>query len=198
MKKLIKIMLVAITLLIVLIGGFMLIRGSDNIETSLKIKNSSEEYFEYVGIVWEGHALICKSDKRSYLVPKELTEKVDTVSVVGIKNDGELFSSGNFSLHNNKAVEISGVHSSELTLNIGTKKSKAKTSLPDIKNWTIKEDKTNVNSTFSCDTEYNYTLYVYGKGGILGVSDTLSKGKEAVASWEKPKSEKMAWVLFAF
>ena len=198
MKKTIKILLAAIVLLIVVIGGFMLMRGSDNMETSLEIKNSSEEQFEHVGVVWEGHALICKSDQRRYLVPKQLAEKVDAVSVVGIKNSGELLCSGAFSLQNNKSVEISGANSSELTLNIDTEKSETKLLLPDMKNWTIETDKTNVKSTFSCDTEYKYTLYVYGKGGKLGVSDTLTKGEEAIASWEKPKAEKMAWVLFDF
>lgn len=198
MKKKIKIMLAAAVLLIVAIAAFMQIRGSDSIDASLEIKNSSKEQFEYVGIVWEDHALVCKTDQTDYFMPEEITEKADSVSVIGIKYSGEVICSGSFSLPDNKSTEIKEVRDSVLILDINTGKADKKISLPDMKNWVIETDEGNVRSTFSCDTEYRYTLYILGKGGSLGVSDALSKGEEATASWEDPKTAKTAWVMLEF
>ena len=46
----------------------------------------------------------------------------------------------------------------------------------------------NIKANFSSDTDYDYTLYVLGKDGELGTSDTLNNGKEVSASWEAGKN----------
>lgn len=46
------------------------------------------------------------------------------------------------------------------------------------------------------NTDSQYTLYLLGKGGKLGISSTRMKGIRVIASWEKPKDKIDSWLIF--
>ncbi len=46
------------------------------------------------------------------------------------------------------------------------------------------------------NTDSQYTLYLLGKGGKLGISSTEMKGIRVIASWEKPKDKIDSWLIF--
>ncbi|HEK9341152.1 TPA: conjugal transfer protein, partial [Streptococcus equi subsp. equi] len=46
------------------------------------------------------------------------------------------------------------------------------------------------------NTDSQYTLYLLGKGGNLGISGTEMKGVRVIVSWEKPKDKIDSWLVF--
>jgi hypothetical protein len=195
MKKIIIVIVV-----IVSVAGCALFvqhgRNSDSVETALSVRNESQDIFSMVAISWDKHVLVQKTNGDEYYFPKELLTNVEKVSIIGVKSDGETVSSGTIPVEPGKIVSITKMNGNKLELSEKAEDSYTdEIKIPDLSNWKIEEDGEQIKSSYSGKTDYAYTLYVLGKGGSLGTSDKIVDGTEAIASWEKPSSIEVAWIL---
>ncbi|WP_044565902.1 hypothetical protein [Anaerococcus provencensis] len=167
-------------IIVVLISYF--IKGN-NKPSSVIIENDTSQSLEAVGIFDDSQILICKDENNNYLIPNNLFANGGTFRIVA-KKDSKTYTSREIKIKENDKIKIINIKGDELILENQTSGEKKALDLPDIKDWNMSKNSDNIKADFSSDTSYNYTLYVLGKDGELGTSDTLNNGKEVSASWE--------------
>lgn len=167
-------------IIVVLIAYF--IKGN-NKPSSVIIENDTSQSLEAVGIFDDSQILICKDENNDYLIPNNLFANGGTFRIVA-KKDSKTYTSREITIKENDKIKINNIKDDELILKNETSGERKALDLPDIENWNISKNSDNIKADFSSDTSYNYTLYVLGKDGELGTSDTLNNGKEVSASWE--------------
>lgn len=171
-------------IIVVLISYF--IKGN-NKPSSVIIENDTSQSLEAVGIFDDSQILICKDENNNYLIPNNLFANGGTFRIVA-KKDSKTYTSREIKIKENDKIKIINIKGDELILENQTSGEKKALDLPDIENWNISKNSDNIKADFSSDTDYDYTLYVLGKDGELGTSDTLNNGKEVSASWEAGKN----------
>lgn len=171
-------------IIVVLIAYF--IKGN-NKPSSVIIENDTSQSLEAVGIFDDSQILICKDENNDYLIPNNLFANGGTFRIVA-KKDSKTYTSREITIKENDKIKINNIKDDELILKNETSGERKALDLPDIENWNISKNSDNIKADFSSDTSYNYTLYVLGKDGELGTSDTLNNGKEVSASWEAGKN----------
>ena len=169
---------------VVLIAYFV---KENNKPSSVIIENNTSHPLEAVGIFDDSQILICKDKNNNYLIPNNLFANGGTFRIVA-KKDSKTYTSREIKIKENDEIKINNIKDDELILENQTSGEKKALDLPDIENWNISKNSDNIKANFSSDTDYDYTLYVLGKDGELGTSDTLNKGKEVRASWEAGKN----------
>lgn len=186
-------------LLLMVSGIFIYIsKQSDNIETSIAVENKTSEKFESVGIVMDDKILLHKTNGRKFYFPKTLTSGMKEVSVIAIDRKGKIFKSQVISLINNKDIAIKETINENLKLNVvETGKDMEIQEVPDIRKWKVETDSKTISGSFASDTDFNYSLYILGKGGAFGISDTGSRNIEVTASWEKPTNKVDSWLMIS-
>ena len=171
-------------IIVVLISYF--IKGN-NKPSSVIIENDTSQSLEAVGIFDDSQILICKDENNNYMIPNNLFANGGTFRIVA-KKDSKTYTSREIKIKENDKIKIINIKGDELILENQTSGEKKALDLPDIENWNISKNSDNIKADFSSDTDYDYTLYVLGKDGELGTSDTLNYGKEVSASWEAGKN----------
>lgn len=171
-------------IIVVLISYF--IKGN-NKPSSVIIENDTSQSLEAVGIFDDSQILICKDENNNYLIPNNLFANGGTFRIVA-KKDSKTYTSREIKIKENDKIKIINIKGDELILENQTSGEKKALDLPDIKDWNMSKNSDNIKANFSSDTDYDYTLYVLGKDGELGTSDTLNNGKEVSASWEAGKN----------
>lgn len=171
-------------IIVVLISYF--IKGN-NKPSSVIIENDTSQSLEAVGIFDDSQILICKDENNNYMIPNNLFANGGTFRIVA-KKDSKTYTSREIKIKENDKIKIINIKGDELILENQTSGEKKELDLPDIENWNISKNSDNIKADFSSDTDYDYTLYVLGKDGELGTSDTLNYGKEVSASWEAGKN----------
>ena len=165
---------------VVLIAYFV---KENNKPSSVIIENNTSHPLEAVCIFDDSQILICKDKNNNYLIPNNLFANGGTFRIVA-KKDSKTYTSREIKIKENDKIKINNIKDDELILENKTSGEKKVLDLPDIENWNISKNSDNIKANFSSDTDYDYTLYVLGKDGELGTSDTLNDGKEVTASWE--------------
>ncbi len=171
-------------------------RNKDEIEVFLTVKNETEEKIDSVGVLIDNKILLNRTNGELFYFPKEIVKTLEDTSLIVILKNGEVSRSGKFSTVDNKEVTVQGIEEGKVNLNIETLKDDRRFNLPNIDNWKVKVEGRNITGEFKSDTDLNYTLYLLGKGGHLGISDKNTKGDLATASWEKPRKKLDSWILF--
>lgn len=162
---------------------FYFISRRNNIK-AVKIENETNQSFEVIGIGNEKNIILSKADDNNYLIANSLFESADTFCILAVDSDNNVYQSGEINIKENDKISIKAIEDDRLIISNNDKKLMEKIDLPDISNWKLSKDSDHIMATFSSDTNYNYTLYVVGEGGKLGISETANSGKEVVANWE--------------
>ncbi|WP_300408515.1 hypothetical protein [Lagierella sp.] len=171
-------------------------RNKDEIEVFLTVKNETEEKIDSAGVLMDNKILLNRTSGEVFYFPKEIFKKLEDTSLIVILKNGEVSRSGKFSTVDNKEVTVQGIEEGKVNLDIETVSDDREFNLPNIDKWNVKVEGRNITGEFKSNTDLNYTLYLLGKGGHLGMSDKNSKGALAIASWEKPRKKLDSWVLF--
>lgn len=165
---------------------FYFISRRNNIK-AVKIENETNQSFEAIGIANEKNIILCKSDDNNYLIANSLFQSPDTFCILAVDSDNNVYQSGEINLKENDKISIKAIEDDQLIISNNDNKSIEKIEIPDISNWKLSKDSSHIMATFSSDTNYDYTLYVVGKGGKLGISDTSNSSNEVMANWEAGK-----------
>ncbi|SFE74804.1 hypothetical protein [Peptostreptococcus sp. D1] len=193
-----KIFGIGIILLVIIIGFIYFVRNNDNIDSSITIKNETSEKLKAVGILSDNKVILNKTNGDKFYIPEKLTNKINEVSIVVVSDTGSVSKSKAIYLKDIKAVSIKELKGANIELNVKTKeKSFEEIDIPELSGWKAGIEGNNVRGSFQAKTMTNYTLYILGKGGRLGASDTDNNNTEVVASWEKPKAKVDSWVVFS-
>lgn len=178
---------VLIAVVVIGLAVYFINRNNNKLE-AVHIGNDSKQDFEALGIADDSQILLCKDENSNYVIPNSLFANGGTFRIVAKDSDGNSYTSKEISLKENDKIKIKNVSDNELILENENKGEKKDIDIPDIKNWDISKDGDNLGANFSSKTDYDYTVYVVGKGGELAISDTLNNGKEVSASWEAGKN----------
>lgn len=192
-----KKILIGLILAVIFVSATYFLRNNDDIEYKVKVKNVASDSFEYVGIFQDKKIIINKTNGEYSYFPKSITNELDEVCILAIKKDGTILKSNLINLDNKKDIEIVGINKGVLELNTKTTTYKDSSSfkIPELIEWKVGTDGNNIKATFKASTDYSYRVYVLGKGGKLGISDTRSKNDEVIAEWEKPKNKMDSWLV---
>lgn len=199
---------VLIIAVVALLFAFAIYKGYNSNELQgpvlLTIKNDSKTKFKAVGIMWDNHIILEKTNVDSFAIPDEvLAESLNTnVAIVALKDNGELVKSGQFAFEYEKGapVIIRAIKNGELDLNITTEKRKMKEiNFPKKHTWKMEQvqsntQKYNIEGSFAGQTKNNYVFYVQGRGGVISQSDECKNNQAALAAWEAPGDIKSSWV----
>ena len=125
---------VLIIVAVMLLFGFAIYKGYNSNELQgpvlLTIKNDSKTKFKAVGIMWDNHIILEKTNTDSFAITDDvLAESLNTnIAIVALKDNGELIKSGQFHIEYDKGspVIIRAIKNGELDLNIVTEKRKMK------------------------------------------------------------------------
>ena len=117
---------VLIIVAVMLLFAFAIYRSYNSNELQgpvlLTIKNDAKTKFKAVGIMWDNHIILEKTNTDSFDIADDvLAESLNTnIAIVALKNNGELIKSGQFHIENDRAapVIIRGIKNGELDLNI--------------------------------------------------------------------------------
>ena len=165
---------------------FYFISRRNNIK-AVKIENETNQSFEAIGIVNEKNIILSKADDNNYLIDNSLFKSPDTFCILAVDSDNNVYQSGEINLKENDKISIEAIEDNQLIISKTDNKSMEKIAVPDISNWKLSKDSSHIMATFSSDTNYDYTLYVVGKDGKLGISDTSNSSNEVMANWESGK-----------
>lgn len=165
---------------------FYFISRRNNIK-AVKIENETNQSFEAIGIANEKNIILCKSDDNNYLIENSLFKSPDTFCILAMDSDNNVYQSGEINIKENDKISIKAIEDDQLIISNNDNKSIEKIEIPDISNWKLSKDSSHIMATFSSDTNYDYTLYVVGKDGKVGISETANSGKEVMANWEAGK-----------
>ena len=199
---------VLIIAVVVLLFAFAIYKGYNSNELQgpvlLTIKNDSKTKFKAVGIMWDNHIILEKTNTDSFAITDDvLAESLNTnISIVALKDNGELIKSGQFHIEYDKGspVIIRAIKNGELDLNIVTEKRKMKEiKFPKKYTWKMEQvqsntQKYNIEGSFAGQTKNNYVFYVQGRGGVISQSDECKDNQTALAAWEAPGDIKSSWV----
>ena len=165
---------------------FYFISRRNNIK-AVKIENETNQSFEAIGIANEKNIILSKADDNNYLIANSLFQSPDTFCILAVDSDNNVYQSGEINIKENDKISIKAIEDDQLIISNNDNKSIEKIEIPDISNWKLSKDSSHIMATFSSDTNYDYTLYVIGKGGKLGISDTSNSSNEVMANWEVGK-----------
>lgn len=199
---------VLIIAVVVLLFAFAIYKGYNSNELQgpvlLTIKNDSKTKFKAVGIMWDNHIILEKTNTDSFAITDDvLAESLNTnIAIVALKDNGELIKSGQFHIEYDKgsSVIIRAIKNGELDLNIVTEKRKMKEiKFPKKYTWKMEQvqsntQKYNIEGSFAGQTKNNYVFYVQGRGGVISQSDECKDNQTALAAWEAPGDIKSSWV----
>lgn len=199
---------VLIIVAVMLLFAFAIYRSYNSNELQgpvlLTIKNDAKTKFKAVGIMWDNHIILEKTNTDSFDIADDvLAESLNTnIAIVALKNNGELIKSGQFHIENDRAapVIIRGIKNGELDLNIVTEKRKMEEiSFPKKHTWKTELVQSNtqqyhIEGSFAGQTKNNYVFYVQGRGGVISQSDECKNNQTALTSWEAPGDINSSWV----
>lgn len=199
---------VLIIVAVMLLFGFAIYKGYNSNELQgpvlLTIKNDSKTKFKAVGIMWDNHIILEKTNTDSFAITDDvLAESLNTnIAIVALKDNGELIKSGQFRIEYDKGspVIIRAIKNGELDLNIVTEKRKMKEiKFPKKYTWKMEQvqsntQKYNIEGLFAGQTKNNYVFYVQGRGGVISQSDECKDNQTALAAWKAPGDIKSSWV----
>lgn len=138
-----------------------------------------------------------KTNEEEFYFPKNLTEDMKKASILVVSKAGDEIISKSFTLSDQEEIVLKEIQGKKILLNIGGQEMDGLSfPLPNLENWTIEEKGDQVVGSFSSDTDLNYQLFILGKGGKLGMSDTESQGEFVDASWDKTRKELTSWIVF--
>ena len=165
---------------------FYMNRNSDDIDVAFTVKNETKE-----------KCILNRTNGEKFYFPKDLVkEKQDKAIVFVVSKDGIIAKSGEIDLKENKEVSIREIKEGEISLDIVAQKTDIKISIPRLDAWKVSTDEKFIKGSYEANTDSQYTLYLLGKGGKLGISSTEMKGIRVIASWEKPKDKIDSWLIF--
>ncbi|EKU93199.1 Uncharacterised protein [Alloiococcus otitis] len=180
------------------IGGLLLVvtRKQDEIDPGLVVQNDTGKNFEAVGIMVEDKAVLNKSNGEDFYIPEELLKGLDEFSLVAINDSGQAWTSPAVN-PDGKKVTIKNMDGGQLHTNQKEiEKFDDPLDIPNLNEWQIYTEGDTIHGSFDAKTDLAYTLYILGKGGKLGISDTQS-GQKVEASWEKPDDKLDSWLVFS-
>ena len=191
---------VLIIVAVMLLFGFAIYKGYNSNDLQgpvlLTIKNDAKTKFKAVGIMWDNHIILEKTNTDSFAITDDvLAESLNTnIAIVALKDNGELIKSGQFHIEYDKGspVIIRAIKNGELDLNIVTEKRKMKEiKFPKKYTWKMEQvqsntQKYNIEGSFAGQTKNNYVFYVQGRGGVISQSDECKNNQTALAAWEAP------------
>ena len=176
---------------------FYMNRNSDDIDVAFTVKNETKEKIDTVGIAMGKKCILNRTNGEKFYFPKDLVkEKQDKAIVFVVSKDGIIAKSGEIDLKENKEVSIREIKEGEISLDIAAQKTDIKISIPRLDAWKVSTDEKFIKGSYEANTDSQYTLYLLGKGGKLGISSTEMKGIRVTASWEKPKDKIDSWLIF--
>ena len=152
---------------------FYMNRNSDDIDVAFTVKNETKEKIDTVGIAMGKKCILNRTNGEKFYFPKDLVKE---------KQD--------------KEVSIREIKEGEISLDIAAQKTDIKISIPRLDAWKVSTDEKFIKGSYEANTDSQYTLYLLGKGGKLGISSTEMKGIRVIASWEKPKDKIDSWLIF--
>lgn len=176
---------------------FYMNRNSDDIDVAFTVKNETKEKIDTVGIAMGEKCILNRTNGEKFYFPKDLVkEKQDKAIVFVVSKDEIIAKSGEIDLKENKEVSIREIKEGEISLDIAAQKTDIKISIPRLDAWRVSTDEKFIKGSYEANTDSQYTLYLLGKGGKLGISSTEMKGIRVIASWEKPKDKIDSWLIF--
>lgn len=174
------------------------LREPNKMDNILEVENKAGEKYQAVGIAWDKHVLLHKTNGEKIFFPRELVKDAKDVTLLLVKKDGTVASSGYFSLAGNKRVVIEKVREKEIELDVSVEhKEDNKIILPPLDKWKVNADENHIKASFSADTQLEYMVYVLGSGGELGISDKATDKQGVIASWEKSGDQLDSWLYFS-
>ena len=186
-------------LLMLMLGiRFYLKADRDRVEARLQVENKTGTAFKYVGFVYKDRVLFQKTSGKNYCLPEKLFSETKKLRLIAFDEKGNTFKSDSFEIANKKSVGIEAIKNNKLVLNVPTgDNSLDEIKIPKLDKWSVNINGNAIEARFRAETKLRYTLYVLGKGGGLGASDTQTNNEEVLASWEKPNNRLDSWVLFS-
>lgn len=171
-------------------------QGADSVSKALTVKIASKNTPTNVALYVNDKLIVHKTEGENFYFPESLVGVPSTAVLVALEENGEAAYSGEFSLKNYDKLTIKDIKDGELILDIRTEQTSKEFTLPPLDTWKVSLTDKHVVGEYKADTDLYYTLYVLGRGGNLGLSDTLNKGETVTASWERPREKKDSWLVF--
>lgn len=195
MKK--KIIFLVVSILVIVVGFFSYqIFNTESIDTSLIVKNGTHEAVEAIGVYGDNKLIFSKTEGNVFEFPKQIVGDMKSLSIVAVDKNGKSFLSGQIDLDGNKEVTITEIKEEGLLLNVKSRNKDKLLDIPVLDEWKVSTEGKYISGKYQAKTNWNYTLYVLGKGGALGMSDTGTNNDVVTASWEKPNKIE-SWILFS-
>lgn len=195
MKK--KVIIFVLSLLVVLLAFFLYHAfKTETIPTAITVKNGTQYSLEAIGIYGDNKLIFSKTEGNVFEFPKQIVGDMNSLLVVAVDKTGKHFLSGQIDLESNKEVTIIDIKEDALLLNVTSSNKVQLLNIPALDEWKISDKGKLISGEFRAKTDWDYTLYVLGKGGMLGMSDTRTNNDLVKASWEKPNKIE-SWILFS-
>lgn len=187
-----------VTSILVIIVGFFLYQTfkPESIDTAITVKNGTQDAVEAIGVYGDNKLIFCKTEGNVFEFPKQIVGDMKSLSVVAVDKNGKSFLSGQIDLEGNREVTITEMKEDGLSLNVKSGNKDKLSDIPALEEWKISAKGKYISGEYQAKTNWNYTLYVLGKGGKLGISDTRTNNDVVTASWEKPNKIE-SWILFS-
>lgn len=190
-----KIFFVA-SILIFFVGLFLYQTfNSESINTSIIVKNGTQYSVEAIGIYGDNKLIFNKTEGKVFEFPKQIVGDMKSISIVAIDKNGKSFLSGRIDLEGNREVTITEINEDGISLNVISRNKDKLLDIPVLDEWKVSTEGKYISGKYQAKTNWNYTIYVLGKGGKLGMSDTRTNNDLVTASWEKP-NKPGSWIVF--
>jgi hypothetical protein len=169
----------------------------------VRVENNCEVPFQYIGLFWEGHCLLYKTDTspvRQAVFPKALLKDVQAVRLLAVTDDQQTLTSGFVPLDAEEPLLIEGVNGERLKVRNAEPADEEMPlpKLPCLDAWEVSGDAKQAKAAYQAGTGMNYQIYVLGRGGHIGASGWTSPGGKAEASWERGRGPVMSWLMFNY
>lgn len=195
MKK--KIIFLVASILVILVGFFLYQTFKpESIDTAITVKNGTQDAVEAIGVYGDNKLIFSKTEGNVFEFPKQIVGDMKSLSVVAVDKNGKSFLSGQIDLEGNREVTITEMKEDGLSLNVKSGNKDKLLDIPALDEWKMSTKGKYISGEYQAKTNWNYTLYVLGKGGKLGISDTRTNNDVVTASWEKPNKIE-SWILFS-
>lgn len=194
MKK--KIILLITALILSITAIFIYInRDRDNIESNLVIKNETKEKIEAIGVFTGGKYILNKTNGDKFYFPEKVIGNVEKGVVFAVAGDGSILKAGEVTIKNPMEIKIKSIADKDINVDVDSKKIDVEIKIPKLDNWKVETNGNYIKGQYKENTDMNYTIYVLGKGGKLGISNSAGNGELVETTWEKPKDKKDTWLV---
>ena len=158
----------------------------------VRVTNESGRAFSLLGICWEGHLLLHKAaadDVRQAVFPGKLLDGAESVRLVGITSENQVFVSEAEKVKGKDRLELKAVQPA-----VG-EDMPLLSQIPPLDQWQTSRAKGQVSASFQGDTALHYRVFVLGRGTRLAPSDWNTQNEPVQVSWEENRGMTQSWLL---